>query len=127
MTVYLTSAVICLCGVELLLRAPLRESLATLMDYAGRSSRVISSKNISDHWKEKVLPTYSKKVAQATLELFGVFVVVFGLLGLLALGLDAVVPGDANTLEFLSSGPGILYATVISVAYFYARRAVVGR
>ena len=41
MTVYLTSAVICLCGVELLLRAPLRESLATLMDYAGRSGRVI--------------------------------------------------------------------------------------
>lgn len=127
MAVYLTSAVICICGVELLLRAPLHESLAALAHYAGRSGRVIRSPRISDHWKEKVLPTYSLKVAQNSLKLFAVFVAVFAVLYGLSLVLDVLFLTGQTTAGFLSTWTGILFATAVSTAYYYARRRLLSK
>ena len=127
MAVYLTSIVVCLCGVELLVRAPLFETVSTLALYARKSSQVIASKHISDHWKEKVLPAYSQKVFLGSLKLFVIFVILFAILGAVACGLDFLFLSDASTMAFLASWRGILYATVVSVAYYYARSRLVAR
>lgn len=127
MAVYLTSIVICICGVELLIRAPLYDSLQTLLRYARKSSQVIASSRISDHWKEKVLPTYSLKVFQGSLKLFVIFLVVFGLLLLVSLALDLLFLSGETTLGFLSTWQGILFATVFSILYYYARRRLLSQ
>ncbi len=127
MAVYLASVVICICGVELLIRAPLYDSLQSLLHYARKSSQVIASSRISDHWKEKVLPTYSLKVFQGTLKLFAIFVVVFGLLFVLSLGLDFLFLSGETTLGFLATWQGILFATVFSILYYYARRRLLSQ
>jgi hypothetical protein len=126
-SVYFTSFVICVCGVELLIRAPLYTTLTTLLHYAAKSSRVIQSKHISDHWKEKVLPTYAVKVFQNSLKLFFIFLVVFAILLLISKALDLVNPAGMTTLEFLSTWTGILFATIASTTYYYARRFVLSR
>lgn len=127
MAVYLTSLVVCLCGVELLIRAPLFETVATLARYAGKSSRVIASRHISDHWKEKVLPAYSQKVFLGSLQLLVIFALLFAVLGAVALGLDYLFLSGTATLDFLASWQGILYATAVSVGYYYARRRLLGQ
>lgn len=127
MAVYLTSLVVCLCGVELLIRAPLFETVATLLQYSRKSGQVIASKHISDHWKEKVLPAYSQKVFVSSLKLLVIFVLLFAVLGLIAFALDYVFLSGTATLDFLSSGLGILYATVVSVGYYYARSRLLGK
>ena len=127
MAVYFTSLVVCLCGVELLIRAPLFATIATLLEYARKSSRVIASKHISDHWKEKVLPAYSQKVFVSSLKLLVIFALLFALLAAIAFALDTLFLSGTATLDFLSSGLGILYATVVSVGYYYARSRLFGK
>ena len=127
MAVYLTSIVSCICGVELLIRAPLQDSLATLLRYAGKSSHVIRSSRISDHWKEKVLPAYSLTVARESLKLLAIFLVVFALLLVLSLALDFLFLTPGATAGFLSSWPGILFATLASITYYYARRRILSQ
>lgn len=121
MAVYLTSIIICICAVELFARAPLYDTIAILLQYAGKSSRVIRSNRISDHWKEKVLPTYSKKVAQGSLKLFFIFLVVFTILLCLSTTLDFLFLTKMTTVDFLSTWRGILFATLTSTIYYYAR------
>ena len=121
MAVYWTSLVVCLCRVELFVRVPLRDAVAKLLRYAGKSSRVIRSSHISDHWKEKVLPTYSMKVAQASLKLFFIFLLLFAILLALSTALDYLFLAEATTVGFLSTWRGLLYATFVSTVYFYAR------
>ena len=127
MAVYLTALVVCLCGVELLIRAPLIATLATLLQYARKSSQVIASRRISDHWKEKVLPAYSQKVFVSSLQLFVIFAVLLAILVAVSFALDYVFLSGTATLDFLSSGLGILYATVASVGYYYVRSRLLGK
>ncbi len=110
-----------------MIRAPLFESVSTLLHYARKSAQVIASKHISDHWKEKVLPAYSQKVFLQSLRLFLIFVVLFAILLAIAVGLDFLFLSGTATLDFLSSWPGILYATLVSVSYYYARSRLVAK
>ena len=124
MAVHLTAMVICICGVELLSRAPLYETIVALLQYAKKSSHVIASRKISDHWKEKVLPTYSLRVAQNSLKLLFIFLVIFSALLLLSKALDFLFLAETTTVGYLSTWRGILFATLASTIYYYVRSSL---
>ncbi len=121
MTVYVTALIICITAVELFTRAPLKETIADLLQYAKNSRRVISSNYISDHWKEKVLPAYSKKLAQSSFKIFFIFGIVLAVLLVLSKVLDYLFLSGESTIEYLSTMSGILFATIVSIGYYYVR------
>ena len=124
MAVHLAAMVICICGVELFSRAPLYETIVALLQYAKKSTHVIASRKISDHWKEKVLPTYSLRVAQNSLKLLFIFLVIFSALLLLSKALDFLFLAETTTVGYLSTWRGILFATLASTIYYYVRSSL---
>lgn len=58
-----------LCAVEVARHVPLLLSLYRMNKVGQRAFYVLRSKTISEHWKEKVLPSYSGRLLKASLQL----------------------------------------------------------
>jgi len=61
---------------ELLLRLPLPETIRRANGAARKSARLLQSRRISDHWKEKMLPAYAMTIAANSLLFFALLCVV---------------------------------------------------
>lgn len=55
---------------EAFLRLPLLARVTSVASLAQRSMRLLRSSRISDHWKERILPVYSMRIARAAVEFF---------------------------------------------------------
>jgi hypothetical protein len=103
---------------EAMLRLPLIAQAKSVIDVSGRSMRVLKSKRISDHWKERVLPAYSARMFKGSI---GFFVMLcLALLPVVILGLLA--PGGYGAwLHLLLSPLAIAVLCVASLAYIWLR------
>ena len=108
--------------VEIILRMPVISAVVRVRDIYASAFRVITSKVISDHWKEKALPKYAFILFGLTFRLAGYFVLA-ALPVIIVLILSRIF--DLGTLEFLLSAIGIIYISVVSIVYVLARRLVV--
>jgi hypothetical protein len=123
---YLLVALVTILAVELLLRLPLLAEVRNLSALLQKVTRIVSSKRISDHWKEKVLLVYARNLAILTLKLAAVLLgtglaVVVG-----SIALDWIVKSQVSTVEYLMTPQGIGLATIVSILYFVLRRRLVG-
>ncbi len=107
--------------VELILRMPVVGAVVRVRDIYASAFRVITSKAISDHWKEKVLPKYAFILFGLTFRLAGYFALA-ALPVMIVLILSRMF--DLGVLDFLLSAVGILYVSVVSAVYVLARRLV---
>ena len=100
--------------VEAMLRLPMFPALGHVRQIVSQVQRVIRSKHISDHWKEKILPRYAFRVFRSTLVigacLLAAFIPFF-LLYLLSLMLEIAF------LDLTLSWIGIAYVTIVAIAY----------
>lgn len=106
---------------ELLLRLPVLEQATGLGKIASKSAATISSKRISDHWKERVLPAYSARMARASLLFFVLLccaVAPVALIGLAAPG------GEVRWLELLMTPAAIALLCGVSIAYMIVRARI---
>jgi hypothetical protein len=55
---------------EAMLRLPLLAQAQGVIDVSRRSMHVLGSKRISDHWKERILPAYSARMAKGSIGFF---------------------------------------------------------
>jgi len=100
---------------------PLGAKLKCLLKTSHRAATVIRSKNISDHWKEKIMLSYAQGIAVNSVLLGIYFVVVaVGVYALLLLA-DVILPGGSGVQDFFFSSQGLLLVSVISMTYFYVR------
>jgi hypothetical protein len=56
---------------EAFLRLPLLPVIRRVAETARKSGRVLASKRISDHWKERALPRYSWIIGSGSVHFFG--------------------------------------------------------
>lgn len=101
-------------AVELMLRLPLPAVIARWQSIVQRVVRVITSRNISDHWKEIVVPTYALRLFRLTLQLALLVVIV---VSPFAVAFAVAVIVKVPLLDFLSSMTGILFSSVVAVLY----------
>ena len=103
---------------EAFLRLPLIPTIRRVSDTARKSGRVLASKRISDHWKERVLPRYSLVIGKGSVLFF--LLLCLALLPVALLGL--VYPGGIGAWGAELMRPlVILGLCVISVGYIVAR------
>ncbi len=114
--VILAAATILAC--ELLSLLPLRRWLLNLVETTQKIRRVLSSKRISDHWKERVLPVYARQLASFSIG--GFLILLLGLSPIFLVGF--IWPqGWGAYLVALSSPLVILGLTAICMPYLWWR------
>lgn len=106
--------ILCIIFIEFIARSSLFRNLKTVVATSKKAAAVISSKKISDHWKEKSLPSYSLKIMTSS-------VMMLFILLLIILCIYAIYLYLPEYYLFFSSMMGIAWATVFSIAYAKVR------
>lgn len=102
--------VLCIFFIEFIVRSPFFKNLKAVMAVSKKAAAVITSKNISDHWKEKSLPVYSAKIMTSS-------IVMLLILSALIVVIYLVYMFQPTYYTFFSSTAGLLTATIFSIAY----------
>lgn len=103
---------------ELLLRLPVLRQAHGLGKVARKSAATIASKRISDHWKERILPVYSVRMARCSVLFFLLLCCAMAPVGLIGL---AAPGGEARWLELLMQPAAIALLCAVSLAYIVLR------
>ena len=106
---------------ELLLRLPVLDQAQGLRTIASKSVATITSNRISDHWKERVLPAYSARMARCSVLFFLLLccaVAPVALAGLVAKS------GMTHWMELLMQPAPIALLCGISIGYIVLRTKV---
>ncbi|MFN0115363.1 MAG: hypothetical protein ACKVPY_11870 [Paracoccaceae bacterium] len=107
---------------EAMLQLPLIAQAKSVIDVSGRSVRVLRSKRISDHWKERILPAYSARMFKGSVGFF--ISLCLALLPVVVLGF--LSPGGLSVwLETLLTPLAILVLCAVSVGYIWLRLKVI--
>ena len=121
MTGILIVSLLAVLAVEYFLHLPFGREGGNLLAVAQKSIRVLSSKCISEHWKERVLPRYAQDIIKST---FYLALMLSGLLVWVSAGaflLDKWINPEPTTIETLTSPVGWILMTVVSILYLYTR------
>ena len=109
--------IVCCLSVEIIIKSKFLSLLDKMSKTIKQVVHVITSKTISDHWKENILPRYALSVMKYSLQIFVVL--------LLILSIFVVV--DIIFIDFLTfalSLSGVLESLVFSLGYFYFRKTI---
>jgi hypothetical protein len=109
-------------AVEYFLRVPLVPAARALAALAHKSIRVVSSKRISDHWKEKVLLRYSREMAGRTALVALMVAGCAPVIAVPALVLDWVFAPAPPIVRSLTSVAGVAGMTAVACVYAVIRK-----
>ena len=111
---YLYLVISCVLSIELFLRLKFMSYVNSISRNTNKVFRVIISSNISDHWKEKMVPTYAFILLKNSL-------LILGILFLIILVFSAFIVLSSKFLALLLSITGIAMSIVISLTYLKLR------
>ncbi len=122
---YLAACFVTMAAVELVLRLPIAGLARRLSTLLQKAFRVVSSRAISDHWKEKVLPSYAKGLAAISLKLGAILSLVGATVFSLSLAFEMLLSLSTPPVELLMTWSGIGLSTVVALAYCLLRSSIV--
>jgi hypothetical protein len=103
---------------EAFARLPLFRRFRGIVDVSRKSARVLSSRRISDHWKERVLPAYSLRLGRDSVVFF--LLLCAALLPVAVVGL--AYPGGLSAWgAFLMDLRAILLLCAVSIGWLWVR------
>ncbi len=106
---------VCVLSVEVFIRFNFLSLLDSILKVTKKVIHVISQNNISDHWKEKVVPAYALRIMKYSLQIL--------LILLLILSFFIVVDFFFNDFFALTlSLIGIVESIVFAFGYVYVRK-----
>ena len=109
--------VACILSIELFLSLKFMSYVSSINRSANKALRVIFASKISDHWKEKVLPTYAFILLKNSL-------LILGILFLIILVFSAFTFLSSHFLALILSATGIMESVVASLIYFKLRTSL---
>ena len=111
---YLYLIVACVISIELFLRLKFMSYVNSIGRILNKVFHVIMASNISDHWKEKMVPTYAFILLKNSL-------LILGILFLIILVFSAFVVLSSKFLTLILSITGVAMSIVISFTYLKLR------
>ena len=116
--IHLLLLLVCIASVEVFIRLNFLSILDSILKVTRKVTYVIPRDNISDHWKEKVIPMYALRMMKYSLQIL--------LILLLILSLFFIVDFFFNNFfAFTLSLIGIVESMVFAFGYFYLRKSVI--
>ena len=68
----------CILSIELFIRSDFKISLGSLKAFSKKAIKIIKSENISDHWKEKIIPFYAISMFKYSIKSFFIISMIVG-------------------------------------------------
>lgn len=118
---WLLTAAISAALVELIVRIPLLKVAHQISRVSYKALRVLASKSIPDHRKEKATLAYARVLFLSTMKLSGLLIFV-GLV--LALNIHFMSYLDSGFSDFLVSFSGSAFSVAVSIFYVLVRRRI---
>ena len=116
--IHLVLLLVCIISVEVFIRLNFLSLLDSILKVTKKVTYVISKDNISDHWKEKVIPEYAFRMMKYSLNIL--------LILLLILSLFLIADFFFNDFLALSlSLVGITESMVFAFGYVYLRKLLI--
>lgn len=113
--IHLLLLLVCILSVEVFIRLNFLSHLDSILKVTKRVTHVIPKSNISDHWKEKVIPAYALRIMKYSLQIL--------LILLLLISLFFIADYFFNDfLAFTFSLIGIIESMVFAFGYVYLRK-----
>ena len=114
MTDYAYLVLSCLFSVEIFTRLKFKHHSISILRNTIKVFKIILSSNISDHWKEKMVPAYALIILRKSL-------IIMGILLLIILVFSFFIFISNNFLSLLFSLIGIVISFLISFTYYKFR------
>ena len=110
--------IVCTLSVEVFIRLKFLSHLDSILKVTKKVTYVIPKNNISDHWKEKVIPAYALRIMKYSLQIL--------LILLLIMSLFFIADFFFNDfLAFTFSLIGIIESMVFAFGYVYLRKSLI--
>jgi len=107
--------IVCILSVEVFIWLNFLSHLDSIFKVTKRVTYIIPKNNISDHWKEKVIPAYALKIMKYSLLILLILLLIMSLFFITDLFYS-------NFLTFTLSLIGIIESMVFAFGYIYFRR-----
>ena len=114
---HLILLVLCLLSFEIIIRSNYIILIKSTFKVSKKAIHIILNKNVSDHWKENIIPKYSMQMIKYSLQMLLIFLsIIFFLI---------IADNIFNDfLLFIFSFNGIVESILISFIYAYIRKII---
>ena len=109
--------IVCLVSVEIFVRSNYISLINSIITLSNKAISIISNKNISDHWKENIIPKYSLQMMKYSMQMLLIlFLIIF-----IFVILDNLFSGF---IAFTFSWNGIIEFLLLAFSYAYIRKLI---
>ena len=116
--IHILLLLVCIVSVEVFIRLNFLSLLDLILKVTKKVTYVISQNNISDHWKEKVVPAYALRIMKYSLQILLILLVILSLFLIADFFFNDFL---ALTLSLF----GILESLVFAFGYVYLRKSLI--
>ena len=114
--IHLSLLLVCIASVEVFFRLNFLSLVDSILKVTRKVIYVIPKDNISDHWKEKVIPEYAFRIMKCSLQILLTLLLVLSLFFV-----TGILFNDFLSLTF--SFFGIIESMVFAFGYVYLKKA----
>ena len=114
---HLIFLVLCVLSIEIFIRSNYIFLINSLVKVCKKAIYIVLNKNISDHWKEKIITKYSLQMIKNSLQMLLIIVLIF----FIFIIADNLFTG---ILAFTFSLNGIIESILIAFSYAYIRKLI---
>ena len=115
---HLLLSLVCILSVEVFIRLNFLSYLDSILKVTKRVTYLIPNNNISDNWKEKVIPAYALKIMKYSLQILLILLLIISLFFIADFFLN-------DFLAFTFSLIGIIESMVFAFVYVYLRKSLI--
>ena len=109
--------IICFLSVEIFIMSNFISLINSLFQVSKKAIHIISNNNISDHWKENIIPKYSIQMMKVSLQMLLIFLLII----FIFVVADNILSG---LLEFTFSLKGTIESILFAFSYAYIRKLI---
>ena len=116
--IHLLLSLVCILSVEVFIRFNFLSLLDSILKVTKRVTYIIPNNNISDHWKEKIIPAYALRIMKYSLQILVILLLIMSLF---------FIPNYFfnDFLAFTFSLIGIIESMVFAFGYVYLRKPLI--
>ena len=118
MMIHLLLSLVCISSVEVFIRLNFLSYLDAIFKVTKRVTYLIPNNNISDHWKERVIPAYALRIMKYSLQILLILLLIMSLFFIVDFFFN-------NFLAFIFSLIGIIESMVFAFGYVYSRKSFI--
>ena len=111
-------SLVCIVSVEIFVRLDFLSILDSFLKVTRKVTYIIPKNNISDHWKEKVIPVYSLKIMNYSLQ---ILIILMLILSLFMIANFFISDFFAYTLSLI----GVIESIVFAYGYVFIRKSFI--